>query len=136
MKPEQLAGQLELMARGNLALDEKALLNEAATVLRRAQPEALRRDVPPEIFDSMAVYMELRIGDKTETIKPSMVADVLDALMRLIRKRWKAEAAESPPLRTKMPDECILGCPPNQVCDYCRSPTSQHELNQPKEQFK
>lgn len=68
----------------------KALLEAEA-----ARPEAPRRDVPPEIFDSMAVYMELHI-EKNEMIKPSMVADVLDALMRLIRKRWKAEAAESP----------------------------------------
>lgn len=78
---------------------EECHQNEALAKVGRAEttrPEALRRDVPPEIFDSMAVYMELRIGDKTETIKPSMVADVLDALMRLIRKRWKAEAAESP----------------------------------------
>lgn len=71
------------------------MLTECRVIEQTAAPEALRRDVPPEIFDSMAVYMELHI-EKNEMIKPSMVADVLDALMRLIRKRWKAEAAESP----------------------------------------
>lgn len=62
-------------------------------------PEVARRQVPPELYDGMAVYVELGV-EKTETIRPQMVADVLDALMRLIRKRWKAEAAESP-LRQK-----------------------------------
>lgn len=75
----------------------KELCELALRALDSARTEVERRQVPPEIYDGMAVYVELGM-EKTETIRPQMVSDVLDALMRLIRKRWREESAPSPPL--------------------------------------
>jgi len=91
--PKELADQIE---RGYVPRGHEVAMIVAA--LRAPRTEVARRQVPPELYDGMAVYVELRI-EKTETIRPQMVADVLDALMRLIRKRWKAEAAVSPLVR-------------------------------------
>ena len=53
-----------------------------------AKPSPDAREIPPELYDGMAVYVALGT-EKTQTIRPHMVSDVLDAVVRLIRKRQK-----------------------------------------------
>jgi hypothetical protein len=47
-------------------------------------------EMPAELFDGMAVYVQLGT-EKAAAIRPNMVADVLDAVVKLIRKRVRAE---------------------------------------------
>lgn len=52
--------------------------------------QSATRELPAELFDGMAVYVQLGV-EKTVKIRPGMVADVLDAVVRLIRKNRRAD---------------------------------------------
>jgi hypothetical protein len=76
-----------------------ALSNAGACRLARAYLDALdvinaapiseKQEIPAELYDGMAVYVALG-SEKTMTIRPHMVADVLDAVVRLIRKNCRS----------------------------------------------
>lgn len=52
---------------------------------RRSETVPTKREIPAELYDGMAVYVQLGV-EKTARIRPDMVSDVLDAVVKLIRK--------------------------------------------------
>lgn len=80
---------LEDIASGELGIN---LCIKAAKKALEQRPE----EMPPELYDGMAVYVALGV-EKTEKIRPEMVSDVLDALVRLIRKRVRHSSPQKAP---------------------------------------
>lgn len=87
MTPDWLAGKLELMARGNLALDEKQILEAAATALRSsARPEVeFRNAVLEEAADLADQNLDHYSG--TECTYRGDVAEKIRELKRRLPQR-------------------------------------------------
>lgn len=69
--------------------DMMEALKNAALRDREAAHSASRPEIPAELYDGMAVYVEAAKRD--DRVRPEHVSPVLDALSRLIRRRLKTE---------------------------------------------